>query len=733
MKVIHLISGGDTGGAKTHVLSLLSQLKSSIDAELICFMSGPFAEEAAELGIPTLVFEGSLPKVRKRLIDYISAGGYDIIHCHGSRANLMGVLIKKVVKKPVISTIHSDYRLDYLGRPISRLTYGTINTIALRFLDFYIGVCDPISKTLIKRGFKPEKVFSIYNGIDFDIKPGTERSEFLKSLGISGEDIIVVGIAARLSPIKDISTLLRGFSAAADANPKLRLVIAGDGEERETLQSLVKELKISEKVCFAGWVSDTVSFFNTIDINVLTSLSEGFPYVLTEGARASKATISTNVGGIPDLIDHGVNGFLINKGDWKELSKYLIKLAGDVELRNKIGQAMRDKASRMFSLENIKNRQLEIYETVLRKIARKSGRRDGVTICGAYGRGNTGDDAILEAIINELRSLDADIPICVLSRTPKLTKVNYRVNSVYTFNFPGFILAMLKSRLYINGGGSLIQDITSSRSLQYYLFNITAAKLCGNKVLMYGCGIGPVNRKSNRHRAGRCINRYVDVITLREESSVKELKQMGVKKPEIILSADPALTLKPASDEAIDSMFYQAGVPTDGKFICFSLRPWQGFSPEPFASAADYAYEKYGLKTVFFPVEPTKDREIAALTGKLMKSPYYIFNNIHSAGDAIGLMSRMKLVVSMRLHALIFAACQGIPLIGAVYDQKVSSFLDYIGQDLFDELKNIDADVLESFIDRAMEREGRAPSDYLSEILVKERLNTEAARCLLEL
>ena len=107
-----------------------------------------------------------------------------------------------------------------------------------------------------------------------------------------------------------------------------------------------------------------------------------------------------------------------------------------------------------FSLESTLERQLNIYETILRRQSRKKGRRDGALVCGAYGRGNAGDDAILEAIVTELRQIDPDLPIWVLSRNPDDTRLTYRVNSIYTFAFPRFLWRMRKTHLYINGGGS---------------------------------------------------------------------------------------------------------------------------------------------------------------------------------------------------------------------------------------------------------------------------------------
>ena len=94
MKVIHLISGGDSGGAKTHVLSLLQNLNKTITAQLVCFRDGPFAEEARAMGIPTMICGGNnIPHLRWELTAYIKEGGYQLIHCHGSRANMIGALL----------------------------------------------------------------------------------------------------------------------------------------------------------------------------------------------------------------------------------------------------------------------------------------------------------------------------------------------------------------------------------------------------------------------------------------------------------------------------------------------------------------------------------------------------------------------------------------------------------------------------------------------------------------
>lgn len=739
MKVIHLISGGDSGGAKTHVLSLLQNLNKTITAQLVCFRDGPFAEEARTMGIPTMICGGNnIPHLRRELADYIREGGYQLIHCHGSRANMIGALLRKSTGLPVVSTVHSDYKLDYMGRPFARLTFGAINAWALRHLDYRIGVSDAMVDLLIDRGFPPDRFYAIYNGIDFTPAPSQgERLAYLRGLGADVEEnSVVVGIAARLNPVKDMSTLIRGFAEGHKSCPRLRLVIAGDGEERQKLGDLAKELGVEKEVTFAGWISGGMDrFYSALDINALTSLSETFPYALTEGARFHLATVATAVGGIPYLIDQDVNGYLFIPGDWQTLGRYLAALGNEDALRREMGEKLYEKASAKFSIQSTVDTQLHIYEEIIRRHNRPKRDRDGVVICGAYGRGNAGDDAILEAILQEMRAIDPDMPITVLTKDPKATRLTYRVRTAGRMDVLTWKKAMRHAGLYINGGGSLIQDVTSRRSLWFYLHNIQAAHKAGCKVQMYGCGIGPVLREQHRKLAASVLNASVDVITLREPDSLKELQSMGVTKPEILLTADPALTLPAASEDEIDSVLLRAGIPPHGKYLCFALRNWKGFEDKAplFAQAAKYAYETYGLTPVFAAVEKHLDPVAGRLAAAGLDIPHYFLDDAGSAGTIIGALSRMQAVVSMRLHALIFAAGQGIPLAGVVYDPKVSAFLRYIGQENFLDLDALTADALKAMIDRMVSspispEEQAAAVQKLRQI---EQVNVDTARRLL--
>ncbi len=735
MKILHVIGGGDVGGAKPAVISLLSRISKSCTIKLVSFRSGVFSEEAENAGIDTEVIEiKNLHSDFKRLLAVCDEFKPDIIHSHGARGNLMGVMLKKKRKLPLVTTLHSDYKRDYMGRSIVGKLYGLINSCMLRFVDYYTCVSDKTARLMISRGFDTQSMFVIYNGIDFD--GGYElrdRAGYLKSLGCEyNEGDVVVGIAARLTAVKNVSSLIKALNIALEKAPQLRLVIAGDGEEREMLESLAKELDISDRVTFAGWIGNIREFLAAIDINVICSLSEAFPYSILEGIREKCATVVTRVGGLPEVVSDNIDGFVVEPGFPEYLAERLVRYANNDDLRKTYARRLYEKASKMCSLDKMASDQLEIYNTVMRRFPKKK-QRNGVTICGAYGKGNAGDDAILDAIIGELRSVDRDLPICVMSKDPKATKLKYRVDAIFTFNLPAIIYKFSRSKLYINGGGSLIQDITSTRSLYFYLWTLWTAKKVGCKVMMYGCGIGPVRIERNRELSASVINSSVDVITLREDGSALELKRMGIDKPEIILAADPALTLTPASRLMIRKVMAEERIPFDGKYLCLCMRPWEGYEEitDAIAAAADYALEKYKMKTVILPIELPRDSDAGQMIADKMKSKPYMVKKRYDSAITIGIISRMAAVMGMRLHSLVFASNVEVPVAGLMYDMKVEGFMNYIGKDLYCELSEVTYEKLCEFIDKMESCDGVALKDNIDQLRVLEKENINAAKRLL--
>ena len=330
-----------------------------------------------------------------------------------------------------------------------------------------------------------------------------------------------------------------------------------------------------------------------------------------------------------------------------------------------------------------------------------------------------------------MRHIDPDMPIYVLSHNPKQTRLRYHVGSVHAFDPFAFLPIMRRTKLFLSGGGSLIQDETSTRSLHYYLMSIRLAKRCGNKVLMYGCGIGPVHSASNRRHAAKVIDRCVDAITLREDLSAEELRSMGVTRPAVHITADPALLLQPGTDGAVDSFLLSQKLDPAGGYALFVLRPWHEFAQKKqcFVEAAEYVHEKYGLTPVFFALEPNRDLGVTREVRAALRCESVLLPTPEDETLIIGMMKRMRLVVSMRLHTLIFASSVGAPLVAVSYDPKVTGFMRYIGQKHCTAFETLTPESLRGEIDAALAAQERYDVSHLHALAEE---NEQIARKLME-
>jgi len=711
MKVLHLIGGGDIGGAKTHVLHLVKELGKYIDVKIVSFRQGTFADDAKQMDIDIeVVKNGNVIKDIKRVAQIVREGGFQIIHSHGAKANMISIIVKRLAHIPIVTTVHSDYRLDYMHSIIKSLTFGMINTVSLRFIDFYIGVSKNFKEMLIKRKFNPVNIFTVYNGVDFtNPTKDYSREIFAEKYNIPiDKDDIIVGIAARLYPVKSIATLIDAAKISVDTNSNVKFIIGGDGEERKMLQDKVSSLQLSKNVFFTGWLNDPYELMGIVDISVLTSISESFAYSILEGARFKKATISTCVGGIPDLIESGENGYLFNPGDYMKLAEYILELAKNKDKRDLMGEKIYLKAKSAFSLENMCKTQLNIYETILTRNAftNETNLSYDLVIAGYYGYNNIGDEALLMAIIQNLKLYVDDIKIIVLSNNPEETKLTYGVNAINRFNIIKIAKAMKKSRMFMYGGGTLIQENTSTRSLIYYLGMIWIAKKAGLKVMLYANGIEPINKYINKKLTGNIMN-HVDIITLREQASKTELQKLCINRPQIIVTADPAFILEPCKNSEIERIFDEEGIAAEGPFIGFSVRKWDGYKTyvDVIAQAADYVAKKFGAKPIFIPMQYPNDLIITKSIVSKMECKGYILQNKYDVSQVLGITSRLDMLIGMRLHALIFAVSLCVPVVGLVYQPKVAWLLDYIDQACASagDVKSLDLDNFKKVIDYTWE------------------------------
>lgn len=301
-----------------------------------------------------------------------------------------------------------------------------------------------------------------------------------------------------------------------------------------------------------------------------------------------------------------------------------------------------------------------------------------ILISGYYGFGNIGDESILTSIVDSLNSANRDVNITVLSANPSFTEARHGINAVDRKNFFEIYMAIKNCDLFISGGGGLLQDITSEKSIRYYLGLIYIAKRLRKKVLVYGQGIGPINKRSNR-RLTRNILNTVDAITVRDEQSLKDLKNMGVDIPPIHLTADPVVALRTTGTgaEVLKAIGIDAGKPVVG----FSVREWK--DSEKFnhiiAKTADNLIEELGFQVIFIPFHYGEDNDCITRIRSIMKHDAYSVDQRLKVKELLDAVGELDLMIGVRLHSLIFSAIQGVPLIGVSYDPKIDGFLAQIG------------------------------------------------------
>lgn len=305
-----------------------------------------------------------------------------------------------------------------------------------------------------------------------------------------------------------------------------------------------------------------------------------------------------------------------------------------------------------------------------------------IVISGYHGFANSGDEALLLAILNALREKRSSLDVTVLSKTPENTSAVYNVKSIYRYNLFKIIKELKSSGMLLFGGGSLLQDVTSSKSILYYLMIIYLAQKCGVKTMLYANGIGPIKKKHNRRLASKILNK-ADIITLRDDMSDEELRQLGVTRPEIAITADPAFTL--SGDVSLSGQYITnlAGVPHNSKICVVSIRSWKNAEKDfdkKLARLCDYMADKYSIYSLFVPMQYPADMEISKKVMSLMKNEAYIINRELSVPEMFSVLSEAELVIGMRLHSLIYATTLEIPALAIVYDPKISAFMESLNQ-----------------------------------------------------
>ncbi len=324
-----------------------------------------------------------------------------------------------------------------------------------------------------------------------------------------------------------------------------------------------------------------------------------------------------------------------------------------------------------------------------------------ILISGYYGFDNSGDDAILKAIVKDIKRIGKNVKITALSNNPSCTKEIYDIEAVNRFGIKGVVRAIKDCDLFISGGGSLLQDVTSTRSLLYYITLMKLAKLYKKPVMVYANGIGPINRNINRVLTRNILNK-VDLITLRDEDSKIFLEELGVKNENIHVTADPVFNLEPSDRAIILKILKKEAIPLDKPLVGVSIREWKDAHNlvDNMAKSIDYIGNKYNSNIILIPMHYPEDLSISYdILNKVSGNNCYVLSNKYSVEDIMGIINGLEMIIAMRLHSLIYAASQGVPMVGLIYDPKIEGFLRSIDMDYMCYVEDMDYDELIENID----------------------------------
>ncbi|MEK6646167.1 MAG: polysaccharide pyruvyl transferase CsaB [Candidatus Firestonebacteria bacterium] len=308
-----------------------------------------------------------------------------------------------------------------------------------------------------------------------------------------------------------------------------------------------------------------------------------------------------------------------------------------------------------------------------------------ILISGYYGFKNAGDELILEALLGRFKKiLSEKEEIVILSNIPSVTSKLYGVKSINRKNFWLIIKELLNTNLFITGGGGLFQDVTSIKSLMYYLFLIFIAQILNVKTMLYACGIGPINTKIGKFWT-RLILKKVDYITLRDNFSYEVLKSIGIYREDIVICADPVVTLnegnKSAGEILLKKIFKNTNVPILG------IAPRACSTSIDFckviAEFSDKLIEANNWNVIFIPFDLQNDITVIKNITSKMKKKHFVLDN-YTLSELVDVVSALDILLGMRLHSLILACANKIPAIGINYDPKVKNFQQLIDMPCFE-------------------------------------------------
>ncbi len=678
-RILMALTRFDIGGAETHVLELSLELKRMGYHVVVVSNGGVYEENLKAAGIRHYKIPmhsrkpNYIAKSLQELTRVIKKEKIELVHAHGRIPAFLCGILHHFMDFTFVTTAHWVFDTSHGLKYVSN--WG----------NKVMAVSEDI-KTYLMDNYhtNPADIYVTINGIDTEkfcktVDTGSIISEF----SMSETSKKIVYISRMDSDRAQLAfELVEITPELLKLDPELEIVIVGGGNVFNELKK--KADAVNEKVgrralILTGGRTDIYKFAALGDWFVGVSRS-----ALEAMACEKPVIVAGNEGYIGifdrDKLDVAIDTNFCCRGQELSSCDKLLRdlkhlMENPLAENERLGSFGRELILKNYSLSRMAKDCEKMY------IAAHDPKKWDAVISGYYGYKNSGDEALLYAMLENLRQHKDDMRLLVLSVNPKATQKEYGVHAISRFNFLKIRKALKNSKLLIFGGGSLIQDVTSDKSLWYYLTVVKQAFSLNVPVMFYANGIGPVNKPKNRKKVQEVLNR-VNTISLRDTNSLEEIKRMGVNLAHVSVTADPALTISGTDHDRAKALLEAEHVPTDKKLLGISVRDWKTCTPaywNELIQGIEEICQKYDYVPLWIPLKHYDDVTMSKELASKMHIKSYVLHKPYNSKDIVGIVGTCDLIVALRLHAMIYASVSAVPAIGLAYDPKVSGFVKYIG------------------------------------------------------
>ena len=372
IKVLRVIARLNVGGPALHVAYLTEGLaERGYDTTLVAGSLAHGEESMAHVALRRGARVVTLPHLERQvsplndllavrhLAKLIRTERPQILHTHTAKAGAVGrvaALLAGDARPPiVVHTFHGHVLRGYFN-PLATLAFRTLERWLATVTTRLIAVSPEVRDDLVRLGVAPREKFAVIRlGIQLDERvsaAGAARRETRRRMGISPE-AFVVGWVGRMTAVKRTDDVLLAFAGVLDRGVDAWLCLIGDGPDRQRLERRAHELGIVRRCLFVGYQDEVAPYYEAIDALLLPSANEGTPVSVIEALAAERPAVATRVGGVPDVVREGVDGYLVDVGDADTLAARLVELAGDPDKRDAMGREGRRRVLERYAVDRL--------------------------------------------------------------------------------------------------------------------------------------------------------------------------------------------------------------------------------------------------------------------------------------------------------------------------------------------------------------------------------------------